>query len=188
MKQNISPLYLTELIPIPLANAYTLRNSNDTPTIQSRTTLYQESFLPSVIRQWNSLPIDIRSSPTLPVFKRRLGTNIQKPPTNYSVGTRRGQVLHARLRLECSSLNYDLYRKSIIDDPSCACGEVETTKHFLLNCAIYDAQRHSLFSNLPCPLTLNNLMYGSEHLTIELNTDLFLQVQKYIIASKRFST
>ena len=116
MKQNISPLYLTELIQIPLDNAYTLRNSNyDTPTIQSRTTLYQESSLPSVIRQWNSLPIDIRSSPTLPIFKRRLGTNIQKPPTYYSVGTRRGQVLQARLRLECSSLNYDLYRKSIIN-------------------------------------------------------------------------
>ena len=186
MKQNISPSYLTELIPIPLDNTYTLRNSRDTPTIQARTTLYRESFLPSVIRQWNSLPIDIRSSRTLPIFKHRLSTNIQKPPTYYSVGNRRGQVLHARLRLECSSLNYDLYRKSIINDPSCACGEVETTKHFLLSCSIYDDLRHTLFSTLPCPLTLNNLMYGSEHLTTELNTDLFLKVQKYIIASNRF--
>ena len=59
MKHNISPSYLTELIPIPPDNRYTLRNNRDTPTIQSRSTLYQESFLPSVIRQWNYLPINI---------------------------------------------------------------------------------------------------------------------------------
>ena len=126
--------------------------------MQSRTTLYQKSFLPSVIRQLNSLPINIRLCPTLPIFKRRLSTNMQKPPTYYSVVNRRGQVLHASLRLECSSLNYDLYRKSIINDPSCVCGEVETTKHFRLSCPTYDDLRHSLFSNLPCPPTLNNLM------------------------------
>ena len=187
MKQNMSPNYLTELIPIQ-ENTYNLRNNRDIPTIHTRTTLYQESFLPSVIRQWNALPIDVRSSPTLPIFKRCLSINIQKQPTYYSVGKRRDQILHARLRLDCSSLNYDLYRKSIINEPTCACGEVETTKHFFLSCPVYDELRHSLFSNLPCPLTLTNLLYGSEHLTTELNTDLFLQVQKYIVASKRFST
>ena len=175
------------MIPIQPDNIYTLRNNRDTPTIQSRTALYQESFLPSVIRQWNSLPINIRLSPTLPIFKSRLSTNMQKPPIYYYVGNRRGQVLHARLRLECSSLNHDLFRKSIINDPSCVCGEMETTKHFLLSCSTYNDLRHSLFSNLPCQLTLNNLMYGSENLSTELNTVLFLQVQKYIIASKRFS-
>jgi hypothetical protein len=49
MKQNLTPSYLTDLIPIPHDNRYSLRNRNNTPTIQSRTSLYQESFLPSVI-------------------------------------------------------------------------------------------------------------------------------------------
>ena len=80
MKQNISPSYLTSLIPIPQENRYPLRNRNDIPTIQSRTSLYQESFLPSVIRQWNSLPEDVKSSPTLSIFKHRISLNMQKPP------------------------------------------------------------------------------------------------------------
>ena len=187
MKQNISPSYLTNLIPIPQENRYPLRNRNDIPTIQSRTSLYQESFLPSVIRQWNSLPEDVKSSPTLSIFKHRISLNMQKPPVYYSAGSRLGQILHSRLRLECSSLNYDLHRKSIVEHPYCACGEIETSKHFLLSCPSHNVLRQALFSNLPCPLTYNNLILGSENLTVESNTYLFLQVQRYIIASKRFS-
>ena len=187
MKYNISPSYLSNLIPIPQENRYPLRNRHDIPTIHSRTSLYQESFLPSVIRQWNSLPENVKTSPTLPIFKRRLSPNIQKPPIYYSVGNRRGQVLHTRLRLECSALNYDLHRKSIVEHPYCSCGEIETTKHFLFSCSNYSVLRQLMFSNLPCPPTYNNLMFGSENLTAESNTYTFLQVQKFIIASKRFS-
>ena len=123
----------------------------------------------------------------LSIFKHRLNLNMQTPPVYYSVGCRLGQILHSRLRLECSSLNYDLHRKSIVEHPYCACGEIETAKHFLLSCPSYDLLRQTFFSNLPCPLTYNNLILGSENLTVESNTYLFLQVQRYIIASKRFS-
>ena len=187
MKQKITPSYLTNLIPIPQENRYPLRNRNDIPTIQTRTSLYQESFLPSVIRQWNLLPENVKSSQTLPIFKHRISPNMQKPPIYYSVGNRLGQILHSRLRLECSSLNYDLHRKSIVESPNCACGEIETTRHFLFSCSSYNALRQTMFGNLPCPLTYNNLMLGSENLTIESNTFIFLQVQRYIIASKRFT-
>ena len=139
MKQKITPSYLTNLIPIPQENRYPLRNRNDIPTIQTRTSLYQESFLPSVIRQWNLLPENVKSSQTLPIFKHRISPNMQKPPIYYSVGNRLGQILHSRLRLECSSLNYDLHRKSIVESPNCACGEIETTRHFLFSCSSYNA-------------------------------------------------
>ena len=31
-------------------------------------------------------------------------------PIYYYIGTRLGQILHARLRMQCSSLNHHLYR------------------------------------------------------------------------------
>ena len=40
------------------------------------------------------------------------------------------QVNHARQRLGCSSLNYDIHRRNIIPPPLCACGAVETVSHY----------------------------------------------------------
>ena len=68
-------------------------------------------------------------------------------PVYYSAGSRLGQILHSRLRLECSSLNYDLHHKSIIEHPYCAYGEIETSKHFLLSCPSHNVLRQALFSN-----------------------------------------
>ena len=53
----LSPPYLLSLIPLPVnrKSSYNLRNSNDIQTIPARTNLYYNSFLPSVIREWNNL-------------------------------------------------------------------------------------------------------------------------------------
>ena len=59
-------------------------------------------------------------------FKSRLNKDLNKPSSYYNTGTRTGQILQARLRLECSSLNADLYRKNIVPSPTCACGEFES--------------------------------------------------------------
>ena len=48
------------------------------------------------------------------------------------------QILHTTLRTDCSSLNYDIYSKNIIESPlcNCRCGDTENADHFFLD-AIY---------------------------------------------------
>ena len=48
---------------------YNLRNANDVRTINARTKQYFNSFLPSSIRDWNSLPEELRNSESVSSFK-----------------------------------------------------------------------------------------------------------------------
>ena len=153
-----TPAYLRDLVPNKCMEPnYNLRNSDSIRTIQANTNLFYDSFLPSTIRAWNSLPNDIKSSSSVAAFEYRLNTNLSKPPRYYNCGSRIGQILHTRLRLECSSLNYHLYRKNIIDDPLCSCGGFESTYHFLFTCSNYNTQRNA---QLP-----DDLLYGRELLS-----------------------
>ncbi len=170
-----------------MQHRYRLRNDTDIPLIHARTKLYQESFLPSTIREWNSLPLDARVSPTVHSFKYKLNINLRKPPPYYSYGDRRGQVLLTRLRLGCSALNFDLFRKSIVPSSACACGSVETATHYILSCPLFAEQRQRYLSSLPCPPILNNLLYGNEHLDETENRQVCHKIQQFIIASKRFT-
>ena len=162
MLHGLTLSYLSNLIPINNLNRYNLRNISIVPLIQARTQLYKKSFLPSVIRDWNNLPDNIRMLPTLSSFKLHINSNIHKPPEYYKVGCRFGQIHHTRLRLNCSSLHFDLYRKNIIDDPHCSCGAIETAKHYFIECPNYNVQRAIYLTNLPCPLILNFLLQGSD--------------------------
>ena len=57
MKNNLTPTYLSSLVPESVGQTfrYNLRNSNDLLTIDVRTSLYSNSFLPSTVRDWNNL-------------------------------------------------------------------------------------------------------------------------------------
>jgi len=72
------------------------------------------------------------------------------------------------------------------DSPRCICNAVETCSHFLLNCPLYVNQRLHHLNNIHCALTLNNLLYGDEHLTFEQNKNIFLCVQRFIASTNRF--
>ncbi len=185
MKNDKTPQYLSDLIPRNNQTRYPLRNSSDIPLIPCRTQLYSNSFLPSTIRSWNNLTDDVRNSGSVAIFKASLNKTKPKPSPLFNMGARREQILHARLRLSCSSLNYDLHRKSIIDSPLCTCGSIETTSHYLLSCRNYHHLRQLHLSDLPCPPIANNLLYGNERLSFEQNIYIFLQVHKYISATKR---
>ncbi len=119
-------------------------------------------------------------------LKAQLNKNNSKSPLLYNVGSRRGQILHARIRLACSSLNYDLHRRSIVDTPNCMCGSAETASHFLLHCNNYHNERQLYLSNIPCPPLVDNLLYGNERLSFDQNTHVFLQVHTFLITTKRF--
>ena len=133
MNTGLTPHYLSNLLPTASQDRYALRNSENTPLIPCKTKLYSDAFIPATIRQWNTLPQSARNALSLQVFKTKLQTQKHKSTINYNSGARINQILHCRLRLGCSSLKHDLYRKNI-NSPLCTSGQVETQTHYLLHC------------------------------------------------------
>lgn len=190
MIKDLTPPYLQELLPqrVQQQSRYSLRNANNYAIPPTRTALYFNSFLPSTLREWNSLEQSVRDSATLGSFKWKLSATRNVPPVYFdnTQVSRKAQVLHSRLRLECSSLNQHLHKKNLVDNPFCACGMVESSSHFLLSCVRYNHIRQHYFSTLQHPLTVSILLNGIPTETVERNNFIFRQVQLYILASKRF--
>ena len=115
MYSNISPSYLSALVPPSISDisSYNLRNANNLQTVETRTRQYYNSFLPSVIREWNGLSEETRNASSVSVFKSHLDQNVIVPqiPKYFYICDRRLQMLHTRLRTNCSALNQDLFRK-----------------------------------------------------------------------------
>ena len=77
--------HLDQLIPsqVTHASSYNLRNSEDYLIVRTNTQLYHNSFLPLVVREWNSLPKSSRNAATLESFKMSLNmdtVNTRPPP------------------------------------------------------------------------------------------------------------
>ena len=58
---------MSSLVPQTVSNAsrYNLRNSGDLQTVEARTNLFYNSFLPPTVRAWNSLPSTANSQTQL---------------------------------------------------------------------------------------------------------------------------
>lgn len=168
--------------------SHNLRNPNNIQTIHARTQLYYNSFLPSVIRSWNGLAEDVRNCNSTASFKHRLNTNLKPPPRYYFVGKRLGQILHTRLRSNCSSLKQHLFSKNIVQSPLCACGNIENTEHFLLHCPIYHNLRQDMTRSIShmCRPSINIFLYGDPNLSYNDNMLIFITVQDFLLKTKRF--
>ena len=139
------------------------------------TNLFSNSFFPSTVRAWNDLPNDIKDAPSVGSFKYKINKNLRSSPKFYNAGTRKGQILHARLRLE-----------NIVANPFCRCGVSESRNHFFFACPLYSLDRlRYLPANLD-NLTSNDLLFGCENQSDEFNGSLFLKVQEFLIRSRRF--
>ena len=191
MFNQLTPVHLSSLIPqqVNAISHHNLRNSNDIHTIRSNTSLYHNSFLPSTLRQWNSLPVEVRQLNTLSSFKTFLKKDLQSVPTYYYCGSRKAQILHARLRTGCSSLNMDLFHKNITESPLCRCGSIEDTQHYFFHCRFYQGPRNTLLN--ACTTyqnpSLSLLLFGSSTLSLEANIAILEHVHKYILDTKRFT-
>jgi hypothetical protein len=159
MNNGLTPGYLSSLVRNTLRNIHdhNTRHSTLISPVRARTTLYAHYFLPQTVRSWNLLPDSTHNCPSINVFKSRLNLNIiYDKPTFVYVGSRLGHIFHARIRMGCSALNSDLFRKNIVNSPHCTCGAIETPTHYLLNCPHYNIPRQTPHFHLtflfPCPL------------------------------------
>ena len=68
------------------------------------------------------------------------------------------------------------------------CGEVEDSRHFLLECNLYQNIRNDMLaavSRIRLP-TLNSLLYGSTAVSVNDNIMIFKSLQTFILKSKDF--
>ena len=101
---ELTPQYIQSLIPQRVQNIsrYQVRNMNNFNEPPARTVTHANSFLPSTLRDWNSLDLIVRNSSTLKSFKRQLNqTRYENPYPKYLYlvhTSRSGQIYHSRLR------------------------------------------------------------------------------------------
>ena len=113
MSNNLTPQYLSNLIPqiYGIIHDHNTRHTSRIPPVRPRTSLYANYFIPPSVQLWNQQPENIKSSRSVQMIKSNLQPQNNTKPIYYYIGTRLGQILHARLRMQCSSLNYHLFRK-----------------------------------------------------------------------------
>ena len=80
-------------------------------TIQGRTNIYLSSFLQSTVRDWNNLPPAIAQSDSVSSFKYNLSKDCAHVSKYFYSGKSHVQVLHTRLRTQCSALKYGVFEK-----------------------------------------------------------------------------
>lgn len=200
---NLTPSYLSALRPgqVFSRTQYNLRSSHNVSLLPVRTERFKKSFFPYSIKAWNELPISARNIESLIRFKRRLKDILFKRKHNplFELGNRRTSVLHARLRLNNSALNSNLFIRNCIPSPSCACGApLESLTHYFLTCPKYAAQRQILLTSavhilgvtwlsMSNTTKLNILLYGDARLNFQENKELFQAIHVYISSTERFS-
>ena len=183
-----APPYLLDLVPSQREQIHTYPTRNRSYYVQPnfRTNLYGNSFLCKTIRDWNNLPLHIRNCNSLNSFKTYMNRDNNTVPKYYLKGTRKAQIYHARLRMNCSSLNETLFNKNIVGSPNCSCGQLESVRHYLLQCPRFDEIREITIGVLPRPVSVNTLLFGNSSLSGIENNHIFEIVQNYIMLSKRF--
>ena len=151
MSLGQAPEYLNSILP-PSRNVMTertLRSSQNITGIFARTETFKNSLFPRTIEEYNGLDPSIKLAPSVVEFKQMLMTD--KPYKNplFYLGDRKFSIIHAKLRMKCSSLNGHLYNLRIIDSPTCSCGHVfEGNYHFFMECFIFTLERETMIRKL----------------------------------------
>ncbi len=209
ISNGLTPRYLQEHLPPRVAEIsnYPLRNAHNRSLVPTRTARYKSSFFPSTASLWNNLTATIRTSPSLPIFKRNLKDNssLPQPPDWFYTGSRYANILHTRLRLNNPALNFYLFHTGRSPTCSCECGyRAENINHFVLDCPLYAAQRDRLLADIRNLLTpginpnmlidldsthlLRLLLRGSDELDNPTNIAICNIFQYFIISSGRFQS
>ena len=199
MINGFSPDYLSALCP-PLVSqrtTYRLRDRNNLCFPAIRTEKLNNSFLYSTIKLWNTLSELSRKCVSV---RGLLFNRFNTCPTSkyFYSGDCYASILHTRLRLNNCGLNYYLFLMNCAVSPACDRGAPkEDVFHYLLICPRFATLRDIMIASI-VRFTghvwnrinsfdqLNILLNGLSTLNYYANTNIFLAVQAFIIASGRF--
>ena len=132
--------------------------------------------------------------------KSEKGRNLfnYRPKVDYKVKhkfeSRKGESIVSQLRTGYVKLNEYLQKSNITENDKCQCGEIESVKHFLLECEIYENEREKLRSNLfrSCGIThfdMNVLLdLRPDDEFKEWRSSILEELETFVVESKRFAT
>ncbi len=186
------PEYLTNIhleLQGEAMHTYNLRNRGNLRIPLCRLYTFKKSFFPRAIESWNSLSANMKSSSSLEKFRQSIKKQSHELLVLYYYGKRWPSVHHARMRMGCSKLNFDLFHNlHVVDTDKCECGATETPEHYFLQCPFYHNEREILLRSIAdiMPITTNNILYGNSSYSLDINKTLFTAVHQYIIDTKRF--
>ena len=213
--KNLTPLYLSENVQCKLHPPHTLRGYTKLIEFnipRTRLTCYQNSFFPSVIKEWNALPEDITNSTSINMFKvhlmqyhkYKIKINVC-PMFDASYGYY-GKLL-TQMMLGVSKLNYHLFVYNITDNPFCpkCFDSVENNNHFFFECVAYSNFRVEMMDSIMTLLhkynivvntnsddNINDIIFNGltldkiKHEQFSINRQLFDIVKWYVKSTCRF--
>lgn len=141
LPESKAPNYITEIMPhtrLQETNR-TLRNAQTHTQERPYTTSYQRSFFIKTNKEYNQLSDTVRKL-SQNTFKKHLAKHLglSRPTEYYSLGSKKGNILHMRLRNEMSCLNSHLFKIQYTDSTACRCGfRTESTRHFIFSCPLH---------------------------------------------------
>ena len=137
--KGLLPCYLSNIMPqnVGEEKPYSLRNSENLVMPLSKKNYYLKSFIPSAVKVWNELSLNVRQMNGLNDFKKKL-KKVYVSDTNsmYMFKDSTSAINLSRIRMGLSGLNSHRKKYHFIDDskcPNCAC-KTETPIHFFLFC------------------------------------------------------
>ena len=157
-------------------------------------------FVPYMAKHWNKLDVGTQVM-MLPDFKTQLKKDFK--PCKYkhfSKGSKIGNSLFSKIRLNRSDLNQHKFDIGQHDTPECLChAKSESSLHYIMDCFLYSGERQTLFNlvehyipnftKLSKTKQFEILLLGISPENPEFhttNTILSIAVQKFILKSKRF--
>ena len=201
MINKLTPGYTRDPISEPQLGHYFLCNQDIIGRIRTRTDKFKSSFYPNCLAEWNELDHEIRLSPSVAIFKKKLLAKI-RPPARSTCGIHDpiGLSYLTQLRVGLSKLCLHKFRHNFRDsiNPMCPINDgIETTEHFLLLCHAFEAERRSLlagvsellqpygYTNLSNKVLTQILLYGDKDLPNCLNRNRLDLTLQYIHTTGR---
>ena len=147
---GIYPNYLLEPISPIQNDVYNFRNKHRFNIRTRRTEISNNSFYPSTLRIWYSLPQSLKNSERVSQLRRKLHIDKPRPSRYYKLCTGKHGVWLTRLRLGLSALNSHRFKYNFIDSPLCELCHLdsETSHHFFHVCPSYLIARHHFYNRL----------------------------------------
>ena len=162
---------------------------------------FLNSYFPYMSKMWNNLD-KTRKCLSLLDFKSKLKSDLKPNKIkHFSKGSKVGNMLLTRIRLDRSELNLHKFTIGQSDSPQCLCNaRQESSFHFILDCFLYSVERQLLFGQVEqyipnfSKLSKNKqyeiLVFGLKPENPEYyhtNRIIAIAVQNFLIETKHFS-
>ena len=198
------PKYIMDPIPQIQQLQYSLRNQDVIGRIRARTEKFKSSFYPNCLSEWNELCPEIRTAPSVAIFKKKLLSKIRPPPAKSAFGIHDpiGLSYLIQLRVGLGKLKVHKFKHNFRDtiNPMCPSNDgIESTEHFLLLCPSFEVQRRNFLAGdfaLLRPfgyIDLSNevftqlLLFGDKGLPNDVNRNILKLIPLYIHTTGRLN-